>query len=68
MEIVGEIEMEWNTQERESLGFPSFFQIHPIQWPLQVFQDGLEEMLDQGWAHRSKISLDAWLDLQSRDR
>ena len=47
MEVVGEIEMEWNIQERESLGFPSFFQIHQIGWSLQVFEDGLEEMLDR---------------------
>ena len=61
MEFVGQIEMEWNIQERESLGSPSFFQSHPILWPLQVFEDGLEEMLDQGWARLNKISLDVWL-------
>ena len=59
MEFVGQTEMEWNIQERESLGSPSFFQIHPIGLPLQVFEDGLEEMLDQEWARLNKISLDA---------
>ena len=68
MESVRQIEMEWNTQERESLRFPSFFQIHPIGWSLQVFQDALEEMLDQGWARWSKISLDAWSDLRSQNQ
>ena len=58
-ELGGEIEMELNIQERESLGFPSFFQIHPIVWSLQVFENDLEEMLDQKWAHLNKISLDA---------
>ena len=61
MESVGEIEIELNIQERESLGFPSFFQIHPIGWPLQVFEDGLEEIIGQGWARLNKISLDVWL-------
>ena len=56
MESVGQIEMEWNIQERESLGSPSFFQIHPIGCSLQVFEDGLEEMLDQGWARLNNIS------------
>ena len=48
MESVGQIEMKWNIQERESLGSPSFFQIHSIGWSLQVFEDGLEEMLGRG--------------------
>ena len=48
MESVGQTEMEWNIQERESLGFPSFFQIYQIVWSLQVFEDGLEEMLGRG--------------------
>ena len=40
MLAIGQIEMEWNIQERESLGFPSFFQIHwfrlisPYQIPI----------------------------------
>ena len=45
---MGQIELERNIQEQESLGFPSFFQIHPIGWSLQVFEDGLEEMLGRG--------------------
>ena len=60
MESVGQIEMEWNIQEQESLGFLSFYHIHSIGWPLQVFEDGLEEMLDQEWARLSKISLDTF--------
>ncbi len=68
LESVGQIEMEWNIQERVSLGSPSFFQIHPIGWSLQVFEGGLEETLDQGWARWNKISLDAWSNLQSQDR
>ena len=60
MEFVGQTEMEWNIQERESLGSPSFFQSHSIGWSLQVFEDGLEETLDQGRAHLNKISLDTW--------
>ena len=68
MESVGQIEMEWNIQAQESLGSPSFFQIHLIGCSLQVFEDGLEEMLDQGRARWNKISLDAWLELRSQDR
>ena len=48
MGSVGQIEMECNIQERESLGSPSSFQIHPIGWPLQVFEGDLEEMLGRG--------------------
>ena len=48
--FVGQIEMVRNILERESLGFPSFFQIHPIGGSLRVFENGLEEMLYQEWA------------------
>ena len=60
MESVRQIGMEWNIQERESLGSPSFFQIHSIGWSLQVFEFGHEETLDQGRDHLNKISLDTW--------
>ena len=52
--------------------FKKFFgclSIGEIQFfSLQIFEDGLEEMLYQEWARLNKISLDAWSDLQSRDR
>ena len=53
--------MEWNIQERGSLGSPSFFQIHSIGWSLQFFEGDLVEMLDQGW--RPNLILDDGGDL-----